>query len=139
MATGVIRWLDALAEGVPRWPLALMRIYAGLVLWGAAMNQLSDAAATPPYPHRESLLVGLELFAAVALAFGIATRLSALLGVAIVMRYIFSTHVTAAVFVSPGPITALMMALVTVGLGRSGRVWGLDALFARRWPRNPLW
>jgi cysteine synthase len=30
-------------------------------------------------------------------------------------------------------------AALVVCLGRAGRVWGVDAYLAKRWPKSPLW
>ena len=37
-----------------------------------------------------------------------------------------------------GRVCLIMLALV-ICLGRAGRVWGIDAYFATRWPKSPLW
>lgn len=122
---------EEFAEGVPRWPLAVMRIYAGLVFLGAASAQL------PPHTNARLVIAILELTAAVALTLGLATRGAALLGVVIVVGHMLPIH-GGGFLVSPGPRTAFVMLLLTVMLGRSGRVFGLDALLANQQPRNPL-
>ena len=34
---------------------------------------------------------------------------------------------------------AVFFIALVVFLGRAGRVWGVDAYLAKRWPKSPLW
>jgi hypothetical protein len=124
--------IDGLPESTPRWPIAVMRIYAGIVFLGAALAQL------PPHPSQGLFILSLDLVIGVALTLGAATRAAALLAVAIVVRDMLPVN-GIAVLVSPGPRTAFLILLLTVILGRGGRVLGFDARFAPRQPENPLW
>lgn len=107
------------------------------MLAGAAIAQLGGQPGWPPRPLQSPLVVGLELVTAGALIAGAGTRLAALLGVAIVLTITHGVRLMA--LVSPGPTSALMMLLLTVFVARAGRLWGLDAHLAARWPRSPLW
>ncbi|HYL21846.1 MAG TPA: hypothetical protein VEU74_08780 [Gemmatimonadales bacterium] len=129
-------------ETIPRWPLGTLRIYGGLIFGSAGFVQLMGRPAwlVPPQSHLDSLVViGVELVVGTALTLGVATRAAALVGVALMASRFYAAGFSPASLVSPGPNTAITMLLLTVILGRAGRVWGLDRQLAARWPRNPLW
>ena len=113
---------------VPRWPFAVMRIYAGLMFTGAAFFHAPESPAT----------TGLKLLVGLALLSGTVTRAAALVGLAVAVGLPPPIH-SLAILVSPGPRPATMMLLVTVMLGAGGRVWGVDTRLARRYPGIPLW
>lgn len=112
----------------PRWPLAVMRIYAGLMFVGATFSHPPEALA----------LTGLKLLIGLALLSGTATRLAAVVGASYAVSQMLPIH-SFAVLLSPGPRTAVVMLLITVMLGAGGRWWGVDARLARRYPGIPLW
>src|SRR5579862_1588884 len=102
-----------------------MRIYAGLIFFGAAVLNLSARPASSLF------LLVLEFIVAIALTIGAATRAAALLGVGIVVSRMLPVH-GVATLVSPGPLTAFAMLLLTVALGSAGLLFGLDGLPGRR-------
>lgn len=120
--------LDGARESIPRWPLTVLRIYAGLILVSAAVDSSAawNAAAS------------VEVLAGVALFIGAATPAAALLALFVVTLRVLPLT-SAAILISPGPRTAFAVLLVTVALGRAGRVLGIDARLAKRYPRVPLW
>ena len=122
--------IDGARETIPRWPLTLMRLYAGLVLLGAAAAGRSSPGSTAA--------AVLELVAGVALVLGIATPAAALLALGIVAANVLPLH-GFSILISPGPRTAFAVLLLTVGLARAGRRFGLDAIMQTRFPRVPLW
>ncbi len=134
--------LDSGADTIPRWPLAGLRIYGGLVFCGASLAELMGRQAWPVPPNAAldppAVLV-LELLVGVALVLGAVSRAAALIGVALMAGRLIAAGLKPADLVSPGPNTAITILLLTVMLGRAGRVWGVDRLLAARWPRNPLW
>jgi len=134
--------LDSGADTIPRWPLAGLRIYGGLVFCGASLAELMGRQAWPVPPNAAldppAVLV-LELLVGVALVLGVVSRAAALIGVALMAGRLIAAGLKPADLVSPGPNTAITILLLTVMLGRAGRVWGVDRLLAARWPRNPLW
>ena len=82
------------------------------------------------------VMVG-ELAAGVSLLFGLGTRLGAAVAILLFLNYMLAKG---RLFWSPDSEDAAVFfsALVCL-LGAAGRVWGIDAYLARRWPRVPLW
>lgn len=117
-------------ETIPRWSLTILRLYAGLILLGAAAVR-----GSPPGPLLVSIL---DAVAGAALILGLATPAAALLGLGIVVTNLLPIH-GLSILISPGPRTAFAVLLVTVALTRAGRLFGVDVLLARRFPRAPLW
>lgn len=115
--------IDSARERIARWPLTLLRIYAGLVLVLAARNL--------PLP-------GLEIVTGIALVVGFATPVAAIVALVLVGSNLLPIH-GLSILISPGPRTAFAMLLVTITLGRAGRAFGFDAELAKRYPRIPLW
>jgi uncharacterized membrane protein YphA (DoxX/SURF4 family) len=76
-----------------------------------------------------------EAFAAISLLTGTMTRVGA--AVAMFLNYMLAEG---RMFWSPDSedATVFFIALV-VFLGRAGRVWGVDAYLAKRWPKSALW
>jgi uncharacterized membrane protein YphA (DoxX/SURF4 family) len=78
-----------------------------------------------------------ELFAAISLLTGAITRLGALMAMSLFLNYMLAK---ARMFWSPdSEDAAVFFIALVVFLGRAGRVWGVDALLAKRWPRSWLW
>ena len=78
-----------------------------------------------------------ELVAAISLLTGTATRIGALIAMFLFLNYMLAK---ARMFWSPdSEDAAVFFIALVVFLGRAGRVWGVDSLLARRWPRSPLW
>ena len=107
---------------IPRWPFVILRIYAGLILLGVAAQGGGWLAAV----------------SGAALLLGAATPAAALIGLAIVLDHILPLK-TFAALISPGPRIAFAVLLVTVAATRAGRMFGLDVLLTRRYPRIPVW
>lgn len=83
------------------------------------------------------LVIGGELAAAVSLLFGVGTRVGAAIAMFLFLNFLFAKG---RLFWSPDSEDAAVFfsALVCL-LGAAGRVWGIDAYLAKRWPRVILW
>ena len=74
---------------------------------------------------------------AVLLLTGTVTRLGALVAMSLFLNYMLAK---ARMFWSPdSEDAAVFFIALVVCLARAGRVWGVDAFLARRWPRAWLW
>ena len=91
-----------------------------------------------PHPTLFSYLVMTgELVAAISLFTGTATRIGALIAMFLFLSYMLAK---ARMFWSPdSEDAAVFFIALVVFLGSAGRVWGIDAFLARRWPRSWLW
>ena len=147
-----------------RGTLAALRIYLGLIFLIAVVPKfsgdfaprlsgfLSSVSLTQTHPFYRAFLTttvmphlrvfawlvkGGELLVAVSLIAGLATRLGALVALALTLNYMFAKG---AWFWFPssndGAFAVLALALI---IARAGRTCGLDSYLARRWPRGPLW
>jgi thiosulfate dehydrogenase [quinone] large subunit len=146
--------------------LALLRIYLGVILFITVLGKLTRdqpfstemlgflsgvvrRGALPWYtafiqevvvPHASlfsCLVMTGELLAAVSLLTGSLTRLGALVAMFLFLNFMLSKG---RMFWSPdSQDAAVFFIALVVFLGRAGRVWGVDALLARRWPRAWLW
>src|SRR5438067_9362068 len=146
--------------------IAFLRIYRGVILFITALGKLTrdTAFATEmlgflngvvrrgalswytefvqqvviPHASLFSYLVMTgELFAAISLLTGAVTRLGALVAMSLFLNYMLAK---ARMFWSPdSEDAAVFFIALVVFLGRAGRVWGIDTVLARRWPKSPLW
>lgn len=146
--------------------LAFLRIYLGVILLITVLGKLTRdepfatemlgflggvvrRGAFPWYtafiqqvvvPHASLfsyLIMTGEFFAAISLLTGTVTRLGALVAMSLFLNYMLAK---ARMFWSPdSEDDAVFFIALVVFLARAGRVWGIDALLARRWPRAWLW
>jgi uncharacterized membrane protein YphA (DoxX/SURF4 family) len=133
---------ESRSETIPRWPLGMLRIYGGVVFSSAAFVQVMGKSAwfVPPNSHLDSVaVIGVEFVVGTALILGVATRAAALVGIGLMATRLYAAGLTPATLVSPGPNAAITLLLLTMMLGRGGRVWGFDRVLAARWPSSPLW
>lgn len=151
---------------VPRIILLLPRLFLGVifaravypkltmhapgfaaVLPGFLQHELPDAhplyqafAQAVVLPHAAvfaMLVIVGELYVALAMLFGITTRLAACVAVFLLLNYMLAKGMN---LWSPASNDAADIILaVVVALGAAGRVWGADRALAQRWPRVPLW
>jgi len=78
-----------------------------------------------------------ELVAAISLLTGTMTRAGALIAMLLFLNYMLAKG---RMFWSPdSEDAAVFFIALTVCLARAGRVWGVDAVLAKRWPRSWLW
>jgi uncharacterized membrane protein YphA (DoxX/SURF4 family) len=162
---GTLRLPGSIIQGIlARGALVFLRLYLGIVFLVAAIPKLEGNAAQsvraallggPPgsgygfyqsfmdevvVPHLE-LVAGLiswaELLVGFLLVVGLATRLSASIGLLLLINYMLAKGTW---FGQPSSSDAALAALaIALIIGAAGRTGGLDALLARRWPRSPLW
>ena len=150
----------------PRALLAILRVYLGVILFITNLGKLTRdnpfstemlgflrgvatcRASTSylhfvqqvviPHPTLFSYLVMTgEAVAAVSLLTGTLTRVGAT-----VAMFLFLTYMLAKgrMFWAPDSQDAAVFFIgLVVFLGRAGRVWGVDAYLAKRWPKSPLW
>ena len=146
--------------------LAFLRIYLGVILLITVLGKLTRdepfatemlgflggvvrRGAFPWYtafiqqvvvPHASLfsyLVMTGELLAAISLLTGAVTRLGALVAMSLFLNYMLAK---ARMFWSPdSEDAAVFFVALVVFLARAGRVWGIDALLAKRWPRAWLW
>ena len=151
---------------IPRSLLVILRVHLGVILLITVagkvfrsepfsvemltyLQKYSMRVASGPYkqflqsiviPHVvlfSHLIVIAEIVAGVSLLLGLATRLGATIAMFLFLNYMFSKG---RLFWSPDSEDAAVFfsALVCL-LGAAGRVWGVDAYLARKWPRVLLW
>ena len=78
-----------------------------------------------------------EIVAAISLLTGTATRIGALIAMLLFLNYMLAK---ARMFWSPdSEDAAVFFIALIVFLGRAGRVWGIDAFLAKRWPHSWFW
>jgi uncharacterized membrane protein YphA (DoxX/SURF4 family) len=78
-----------------------------------------------------------ELIAGVCLLLGIFTRVGGVIAMFLFLNYMFSKGRW---FWSPdSEDAAVFFSALVCCIGAAGRVYGVDAYLARRWPRCPLW
>lgn len=153
-------------RSVPRSLLVILRVHLGVILLITVagkvfrsepfsvemlsyLQKYSMRVASNPYkqflqsiiiPHVvlfSHLIVIAEIVAGVSLLLGLATRLGATIAMFLFLNYLFSKG---RLFWSPdSEDAAVFFSALVCMLGAAGRVWGIDAYLARRWPRIPLW
>ena len=78
-----------------------------------------------------------ELVAGILLLTGTATRAGAAITILLVLNFMMAKG---RFFFSPDSVDAAdFFSALVVMLGAAGRVWGVDAILAKRWPRVWLW
>jgi thiosulfate dehydrogenase [quinone] large subunit len=151
---------------VSRALVAFLRIYLGVILFITVLGKLTRdtpfatemlgfldgvarRGALPWYtefiqqfviPHASVfsyfVMTG-ELVSAISLLTGTITRLGALVAMSLFLNYMLAKG---RMFWSPdSEDAAVFFIALVVFLGRAGRVWGVDAILAKRWPRSWLW
>ena len=151
---------------VPRALLVILRLHLGVILIITVLGKIlrSDPFSvemlgflngyamknsSAPYhaflqhvviPHAtlfSYLVIAGEFAAGVSLLLGIGTRVGAAIAMFLFLNFLFAKG---RLFWSPDSEDAAVFfsALVCL-LGAAGRVWGIDAYLAKRWPRAILW
>ncbi|MDQ3744390.1 MAG: DoxX family protein [Acidobacteriota bacterium] len=151
---------------VPRALLVILRVHLGVILLVTNLGKLTRDApfsaemlaflqgyamrnASGAYqqflqqlviPHAtlfSYLIMAGELVAGLSLLTGTATRLGAAVAMFLFLNYMLAKG---RLFWSPdSEDAAVFFSALVLLLGAAGRVWGLDAYLARRWPRAPFW
>jgi uncharacterized membrane protein YphA (DoxX/SURF4 family) len=83
------------------------------------------------------LIIAGEVTAGLSLLLGLGTRLGSAIAMFLFLNYLFAKG---RLFWSPdSEDAAVFFSAMVCCLGAAGRVWGIDAYLARRWPRVFLW
>lgn len=96
-----------------------------------------EAAVIPHAAGFATLVVTAELATGVLLFVGLATRLAALIGIVLLLNYMFAKGMWP--WTPASNDGAFIMIAAAVLLAGAGRTLGVDARLARRWPRLPFW
>ncbi|PYI93356.1 MAG: hypothetical protein DME97_06375 [Verrucomicrobia bacterium] len=138
---GVILFITVLGKLTRDTPFAteMLGFLNGVVRRGA-LSWYTEFVQQVVIPHAtlfSYLVMTGELFAAISLLTGTVTRLGALVAMSLFLNYMLAK---ARMFWSPdSEDAAVFFIALVVCLARAGRVWGVDAFLARRWPRAWLW
>jgi len=154
------------ARAVPRALLVILRVYLGVILFITVLGKLTrdnpfatemlrflrgvaTRRASVPYlhfvqdvviPHAtlfSYLVMTGEAVAAVSLLTGTMTRVGAAVAMFLFLNYMLAEG---RMFWSPdSEDAAVFFIALVVFFARAGRVWGIDAYLAKRWPNSPLW
>lgn len=150
---------------VPRWILVIPRLFLGVNFAVAVSGKLQGPAAfqgelggflTHMQPDEQSwyqsfvhsvvlpntatfasLIIAGELYVAIAMLFGLTTRLGALVAALLVLNYMLAKG--ANLWTPSSNDAAYLILALVVGLGSAGRVAGIDRFLVARWPRVPIW
>ena len=150
---------------MPGWILLIPRSFLGVIFARAVYPKLMAGAgfktmlagflgqtlqtAHPAYqsfanslilPHADIfafLVIGGELYVAIAMLLGFTTRLASLVAMCLLLNYMLAKGMS---LWTPASNDAadIVLALI-VGLGAAGRLFGVDRFLAERWPRAILW
>ena len=138
---GVILFITVLGKLTRDTPFATEMLgFLGGVARRGALPWYTEFIQQVVIPHATSfsyLVMTGELFAAISLLTGTLTRLGALVAMSLFLNYMLAK---ARMFWSPdSEDAAVFFIALVVFLGRAGRIWGIDALLARRCSRSFLW
>ncbi len=158
-------WRESFSRRVPGGLLAILRVYLGIVFLAAAtakmggetsfaeglpiiLERLGESAygfyrgflgavAIPYAGAVAGLVIVGEIVVAISLVAGVATRVGAVLAMVLTLNYML---LKGAWFWTPSSNDAAFFVIALVlYLGAAGRVAGVDALLAKRFPQVPLW
>src|SRR5437588_1179199 len=154
------------SPNVPRALLVILRVYLGVIMFITVLGKLTRnnpfstemlgflrgvaaRRASAPYlhfvqqvaiPHAtlfSYLVMTGEAVAALSLLTGTMTRVGAAIAMFLFLNYMLAKG---RMLWSPDSQDAAVFFIgLVIFLGRAGRVWGIDAYLAKRWPKSPLW
>jgi len=138
---GVILFITVLGKLTRDTPFsAEMLGFLGGVTRRGAFRWYIDFIQQVVVPHAalfSYLVMAGELAAALLLLTGTATRVGAVIAMLLFLNFMLSKG---RMFWSPdSQDAAVFFIALVVFLPRAGRVWGVDALLAKRWPRSWIW
>jgi uncharacterized membrane protein YphA (DoxX/SURF4 family) len=138
---GVILFITVLGKLTRDTPFsAEMLGFLGGVTRRGAFRWYIDFIQGVVVPHAalfSYLVMAGELAASLSLLTGTATRVGAGIAMLLFLNFMLSKG---RIFWSPDSQDAAVFCIaLVVFLSRAGRVWGVDAILARRWPRSWLW
>jgi uncharacterized membrane protein YphA (DoxX/SURF4 family) len=133
-----MRLPGTIVQGIlARAALVLLRLYLGLVLLLAGLQQIGSDAAAPAGLLFAGLVGWGEILLGAALILGLFTRLAAA-GALLLQINSMLAGAPRAWEPSSNKVAFGVISLALL-IGAAGRTLGLDGLLARRWPRSPLW
>jgi len=109
----------------------------GLAQGHAFYRTIIEVVVLPHPAGFATLVVAAELGVGLLLVLGAATRLAALTAMFLLLNYMFAKGMWP--WMPASNDGALIMIALAVLLTRAGRMAGVDAYLALRWPRVPLW
>ena len=150
---------------ISRSILVLPRLFLGVIFALAVFPKVTNAATFPQMlggflgqllPHAHPLYQAFanavilpnlgtfavlttcgEVFIAVSMLFGVATRLGAAVAIFQLLNYMFAKGM--ALWTPSSNDAADIVLAVVVGVAAAGRVFGVDRILAEKWPKVPLW
>jgi thiosulfate dehydrogenase [quinone] large subunit len=138
---GVILFITVLGKLTRDTPFSVEMLgFLGGVARRGAFRWYIDFIQQVVVPHAalfSYLVMTGELAASLSLLTGTATRVGALIAMLLFLNFMLSKG---RIFWSPdSQDAAVFFIALVVFLSRAGRVWGVDAFLAKRWPRSWLW
>jgi uncharacterized membrane protein YphA (DoxX/SURF4 family) len=138
---GVILLITVLGKLTRDAPFAteMLGFLGGVTRRGAAAWYIAfiQQVVVPHASLFSYLVMAGELAAGVSLLTGTLTRVGAMIAMLLFLNYMLAK---ARLFWSPdSEDAAVFFIALVVFLSRAGRVWGVDALLAKRWPRSWFW
>jgi thiosulfate dehydrogenase [quinone] large subunit len=102
-----------------------------------AYQAFAQAIVLPHVATVATLVIIGETFVGIAMLAGITTRLASVVAVLLLLNYMFAKGMT--LWTPASNDAADIILAIVVGVGAAGRVWGVDAVLKKRYPRVPLW
>jgi thiosulfate dehydrogenase [quinone] large subunit len=127
-----------LRGGAP-FSVEMLSFLQGFVMRNASMpyQHFLQQVVIPHATLFSYLIMMGELAAGLSLLLGLGTRAGATIAMFLFLNYMLAKG---RLFWSPdSEDAAVFLSALVCLLGAAGRVWGIDAYLARRWPRVPLW
>jgi uncharacterized membrane protein YphA (DoxX/SURF4 family) len=149
---------------ISRAILVLPRLFLGLIFSVAAYSKISSGGfpahlgsflaqilpnATPGYQEfaqrvvlpnialvAKLVMIG-EAFVGVALLIGMTTRLASAVAIFLLVNYMLAKGM--ALWAPASNDAADIILAIVIGTGAAGRVWGIDVVLSKYYPRIPLW
>lgn len=151
---------------IPRWLIVILRLHLGVILLLTVSGKLFrpepfsvemvgyldgvTRRSAPEFyqafiqqivlPHAQLfsyLVMTGEVVAGLSVLLGVGTRVGAVVAMFLFVNYMFSKG---AYFWSPNSEdAAVFFSALVCCLGAAGRVFGIDAYLARRWPKSIFW
>ena len=100
-------------------------------------QSFARAAVLPNVGTVAILVIVGELYVALAMIFGITTRLAALVAICLLTNYMLAKGMN--LWTPASNDAADIILAIAVGIGAAGRVWGVDRVLAERFPRMLVW
>ena len=100
-------------------------------------RDFAHAVIVPHLPAVATPVLICETFVAFAMLLGVTTRLASAVAIFLLVNYMLAKGM--ALWLPGSNDAADIVIALIVGVGAAGRVWGIDAILAKRYPRVLLW